>query len=164
MEYCKKENLPEYEKCYKECELALPDPINGISKEDAVKNCRKICKTKLREDRLNCYHSKLVKCARKCAKERAKECRRNKRNCKRNARRDKRNCKNIARVNKRNCINNCNNTLRGRQKRRCRRNCRRIFRGAKRQCNRTFRNQKRQCKSVNCKKSTFSQECLDECK
>lgn len=163
MNFCKAESMPNYQKCYNECEFALPEPANNLTKEEAVKKCQKTCKTKLNEDKLNCYYSGLVKCARKCARKKAKQCRKDKRSCKRTARQNKRNCIRATRATKRNCIQNCKNNSRGRQRRRCKRDCRRVFRGAKRACRSTFKNAKSQCKSVNCKKSAFSDECLKEC-
>lgn len=163
MEFCKQETKPEYELCMKKCELALPQPGEDLDKNDAIKKCQNTCKIQRKEDRLNCYHSELVACARKCAKKKAKLCRENKKNCKKAAREQKRNCIRSARTNKRNCIRNCKNNSRGKKRRRCKRDCRRVFRGEKRACRRTFKVAMAQCKSVGCKKSSFADECLGEC-
>lgn len=163
MEYCKKENAAAFDACKKECELALPDPVTGLTKEEAVKKCKERCSVKNMEDRLNCYYSRDAKCIRKCTRNKAKECRKDKRDCKRIARTTKRNCINQARGNKRNCIRNCRRNLRGRQRRRCIRTCRRTFRAVRRNCRRTFRAAKSQCTSVDCKKSTFYNECVTDC-
>jgi len=140
-EQCKTENEPKKEQCYKDCLTVVPDYTANQTKEQAIEECRKICKTKFREDNLNCYHSESKKCIRKCAKRRAKECRQNRRNCKKNAR-----------TRKKNCINQCKQDFRGRQRRNCKRNCRS-----------TFRAEKRRCKSINCRKSQFNNACTEEC-
>lgn len=162
-QYCEEQNTPKYNVCFKDCELALPEPGAEQSKEDAVKNCQRNCKVKLKEDALNCYNSRSVDCIKECVKDKREECKLNKKNCKNLARTTKNNCLTIARANKRRCLNDCNN-LRGRQKRQCKRDCRRTFRISKRGCKAAFRNQKRQCKVVKCKKTEFTDVCIKDCK
>lgn len=139
MKYCSDKHAPEYEMCKDECQFALPDPSKGQSKADAISECEKICKTKYREDKLNCRFDVDTKCIRKCTKRMARECKTQRRTCIRNGKRVKRNCK-----------QNC--TGRWRQRRRCKRNC-----------NRTFRAAKRRCKTVSCKKEEFLEDCIIEC-